>query len=203
MSKQDINKIIGKKINYFTILKLEKYTNCGAVVSARCDCGNIKQILLRSIKSGNTKSCGCFRNTKKGRSRHPLSRVWKQMISRCYDESHSRYESYGAKGIVVCDEWKNDINLFFDWAISNGWKEGLELDKDKLSDVKPGKIYSPEFCCFITGSENCRNKSNNSIIEYNGEKRCVTEWAEILEMPYNRLKSRLVRGWNIEKAFNS
>lgn len=138
---------------------------------------------------------------KHGKTGHPLYRVWKRIISRCHVNTSDRYRFYGAKGVVVCDQWRNDFNSFYEWAINNGWKRGLEIDKDKLSPVKPGKIYSPEFCSVLTHEENVMNKSNNLNILYKGESKPLKMWCKELDLSYTGVFQRIKSGVGIEAAF--
>lgn len=95
----------------------------------------------------------------------------------------------------------------YDWCIENGWKQGLQIDKDKLWEEKhgsfPGKEYSPEYCCFLTKSENCRNRTTSRFIEYQGEKKTLVEWGEIYGIKASLLSDRLF-GLNMtpDEAFN-
>ena len=59
---------------------------------------------------------------KHGLSKHPLKQIWSDMKQRCYNKNGRQYKNYGARGIIVCKEWKNDLKIFHDWAIQNGWK---------------------------------------------------------------------------------
>lgn len=67
---------------------------------------------------------------KHGLSKHPLHNVWHGIKCRCYGKSSKGYNNYGALGVIMCDEWKNNFKSFYDWAISNGWEKGLQIDKD-------------------------------------------------------------------------
>jgi hypothetical protein len=172
-----------------------------------CKCKRIGWTRFESLRNGKTKSCGCHHKeviTTNNISRHPLNGVWEGIISRCYNKSCKHYKSYGGRGVIVCEEWKNDIKAFFEWAINNGWQKGLELDKDKLSPNKLGNIYSPEFCCFITHKENMRYRSNSIIIEYKGVKNNLSEWCKELGLEYSRIRQRIFRDkWTIEKSFET
>lgn len=77
------------------------------------------------------------------------------MIERCYDPYSLSYDNYGGRGVTVCDEWIEDKQEFIDWAIANGWKNELELDKDILGD---GLLYSPTTCCWVTREVNQKFK---------------------------------------------
>ena len=77
------------------------------------------------------------------------------MISRCYNDKNQAYGSYGAKGVIVCDEWRNDYYLFEKWALSNGYVRGLELDKDIKGN---SKLYSPQTCLWVSKRKNIMMK---------------------------------------------
>ena len=144
----------------------------------KCDCGSIKEVVLDNLMSGNTTSCGCYHREvliasltkypnnriddktqtlvpwkKHGQSRTKLYRKWKAMIRRCESERAHNYKWYGAKGVKVCPEWRNDFMAFHDWAYSTGYEEGLEIARD--GDVGD---YSPDNCCWLTKIDNIKEK---------------------------------------------
>ncbi len=98
---------------------------------------------------------------------HPIYSAWYNMKKRVKDNKWY-------KDILICDEWKNNFNSFQEWAFENGWKKGLELDKDVLCDkhnISP-KIYSPETCLWITPN---KNKEQSNFYEnkiYRVIKKC-------------------------------
>lgn len=140
---------------------------------------------------------------KHGLTSHKLYQVWCDMKQRCYNPKLKAYPLYGAIGITVCDEWKNDFMAFYNWAISNGWAEGLELDKDKLATTKPGKIYSPEFCSFLSPKENNQHRRNTIVIEYNNEKHTLAEWAEKLNLDASLIHDRYFNGWEAKRILTA
>lgn len=75
---------------------------------------------------------------------------WAGMINRCYNKGIDSYKSYGAKGVTVCDEWR-DFQAFAKWFYQN-YRHGLELDKD--IKVDGNKVYGPETCVFASREEN-------------------------------------------------
>jgi hypothetical protein len=84
-----------------------------------CDCGGTKIVCAKYLKSGDTKSCGCFKHESlcRGRVTHGQSysvtyKSWDAMKSRCYNPNTERYPSYGGKGVVVCDRWKESFDNF-------------------------------------------------------------------------------------------
>lgn len=119
-----------------------------------------------------------------------LYNVWKNMISRCYDTKSQRYYTYGARGITVCDEWRNDFKCFAKWAVENGWKRGLSIERKDLN----GK-YCPDNCTFITMAEQARNKTSNVLITHNGETHCVVEWCELLNLKPKTIYRRVYAGY--------
>lgn len=133
-------------------------------ILTKCECGNTKELRVDHLLKKETVSCGCITRTRNRLSGHKLFPVWQSMISRCYKPKNHRYEYYGGDGVEVCDEWRTNFIAFFNWAIANGWKEGLQLDKDILYKKKfgtQGKLYSPDYCQFITHRENMRHKRNS------------------------------------------
>jgi hypothetical protein len=117
-------------------------------------------VQLRSIKSGNTTSCGCAQrraagliNRKHGLKTHPLYRVWKGMKVRCYNPNSRAFKTYGARGIEVCDEWLADPAAFVAWGLANGWTPGLTINRDDNDGN-----YEPSNCSFITKPDNNRHR---------------------------------------------
>lgn len=172
-----------------------------------CKCKNIGWTRLNRLKRGTTKSCGCLINettkrlkTTHGLSHHPLYKVWASMIDRC---SNKNNENYGGKGVKVCEEWKI-FKPFYDWALNNGYKSGLQLDKDKKAPNQVGMLYCPEFCSFITGVENSKYKDyNKMVVEYRGVKKPVYKWCKELGLSYDLIKSRIKHNWDVNKAFEN
>lgn len=85
-------------------------------------------------------------------SKHPLYRVWQDIKRRCYDPNFSPYPYYGGVGVTVCEEWLNHPEKFIEWALSQGWVKGMDIDKD----IKQAgnKIYSPEMCSIVSHRDN-------------------------------------------------
>lgn len=137
----------------------------------RCKCGNEHvaraNIVKHELRKGDPElpSCGCVelaRKTKHGFRKaddtHPAYRVYMGIMSRCYDPNSANYKHYGARGVTVAAEWKDNPEAFVTWALENGWKQELAIDKDILSDklnIHP-HVYSPETCQWISSLENSR-----------------------------------------------
>jgi len=82
-----------------------------------------------------------------------LSGRYQTIKQRCYNPNCKDYKNYGGRGIVICNEWLNDKSLFIQWALSNGFKKELHIDRENNDEN-----YSPENCRFIKLAENNRNQ---------------------------------------------
>lgn len=109
-------------------------------------------------------------DSKKG---NHLYNSWRAMKSRCYNQNDKSYKWYGEKGIVVYDEWKNSYVKFKQWALNNGYEDGLTIER-----IDTNKNYEPENCCWKTIFEQANNRSDNIKITYNGETKTLKQWAK-------------------------
>lgn len=169
------------------------------VLRCKCRCGVVKDVLLSNITQKKSKSCGCHRtelHTKHGMCGCRLYHIWENMIQRCTNERNDNYPNYGARGVTICNDWV-DFAPFYEWSMSNGYSDGLTLDR-----VNVDGNYSPENCRWATTKEQANNKRDSRFIEYGGMRMTITEWAEHVNMPANRLRSRLDRGWSFEDAIS-
>lgn len=123
-----------------------------------------------------------------------LMAVWRAMINRCTNPNDRGYCRYGGRGITVCDEWK-DRNAFAKWALSNGYANGLSLER-----IDNNGPYAPNNCRFATVKEQANNRRSNHMIEYRGETRTLAELAKESAVSYGTLCYRMNHGWNIEDA---
>lgn len=125
-----------------------------------CDCGNIVEVPVTYLTTGDTKSCGCIEKEKsiKASQLHwtKLQSIRSNMIHRCYNPKCSQYCSYGDRGITVCDEWLDEEtgkDIFYNWAITHRYKEGLTIDR-----IDVNGNYEPNNCRWVTKLEQCWNK---------------------------------------------
>lgn len=211
-----LEELIGKRFDRLVITGLGKIKGKAQYYTVLCDCGNTKECQLGHLEHGNILSCGCKRiekvlaknklhpaNYKHGLNKHPLFKIWNNMMSRCYRKKDINYNNYGGNGVIVCEEWQKSCLAFYHWGINNGWLKGLELDKDKLSPSKTGKIYSPEYCCFLTKKENMQYRSTTVIIKYKNKKQSLSQWADELGFDFQLLCNRHTKGWAVERMFET
>jgi len=159
----------------------------------KCDCGNEKVVRLSSLMNGDTSSCGCYKKevaSNAERCHHEsktrLYNCWQRIKNRCYRESNHNYKFYGARGIKVCDEWKDDYFKFKDWAITNGYQENLTIDR-----IDPNGNYEPSNCRWITQKEQTRNMRSNTIVDIKGVKFTLSELCEVLQIFYPTAVKRI------------
>lgn len=174
----------------------------------RCDCGNETIVIGRSLRVGMTQSCGCKSiercaamgkaNATHGLSRTRLYRIWNGMVRRCHNPKAQHYEYYGGRGITVCPEWRDSFETFREWALANGYREDLSIDRENNDGP-----YSPDNCRWATDLEQANNMSSNTIITYNGKAQNLKQWASELGISYTALICRFDRGWSIDKAFST
>ena len=122
---------------------------------------------------------------------HPLYYRWESMKSRCYRKSDKDYPNYGGRGITMCDEWRYDFWAFADWAMENGYRDGLTIDR-KDND----KGYSPDNCRWITRYEQNQNKRNIPL--YDG--MTLPDWCLEHDVSYATMATALRKGMVFEEA---
>lgn len=167
------------------------------VVLCKCDCGNTKKVRLLHWKRGLTKSCGCLKKVMNGKSNTDIGLLLKGMKSRVAPY-HSERHLYYDKGIKICDEWLNNFDSFENWCVNNGYKKGLHIDR-----IDSNKGYNPNNCRFVTPKENANNRCNTYYVNWKGEKISLMMLIDKLgdvKNKYHTIKTRLDRGWDLEKA---
>lgn len=193
--------LTGQKFNRLTFIEPDRihqspkgYRNLYWLL--KCECGNSTVKKSTSVKSGYAKSCGCLQRemTSKARRTHGdsdsrLYYVWENMRKRCYKPNSDRYKNYGARGIKVCDEWKDDYGAFMKWALSNGYKDNLTIDRNDVNGN-----YTPENCSWIPMAEQAKNRTTNKWIYINDQKLSPTDIEEKYNIPVKTVYARIARG---------
>lgn len=124
------------KEKYGRLKVLEMISNNKA--ECLCDCGNIVMIKKQSLKSGNTKSCGCIRNeiiTKHGMCKHPLYNTWKSMKNRCTNPNDKDYDKYGGRGIEMNPKWI-DVKVYIKDIEGNIGEKPKGMTIDRIDNDK-------------------------------------------------------------------
>lgn len=204
--------LTGQRFGRLTVVERDKEW-CGKDLHAhwicRCDCGNFVSTSGQRLRNKTAQSCGCFRkermsevsikeNTVHGQAHTKLYKVFYGMKDRCYNPKNRKYKDYGGRGITICDEWLCDFSVFYSWAVSNGYKVGLSIDR-----IDNDMGYSPNNCRWTGVGEQNSNKRDNHIITFQGETKTVSQWAEQLGVNSSVIYTRIRRGWEVEKVLTA
>ena len=157
-----------------------------------CDCGGANTVKGQDLRNGKVRSCGCYKieqQTKHNSYKEPLYRVWTSMKNRCNCKTNKWYRIYGGKGVCVFSEWENDFMKFKEWAIKNGYKKGLTIDR-----IDVNGNYEPSNCRWITMQEQQYNKTTNVFIEIDGTTKTLTEWCKEYGVKTSTALGRRKRG---------
>lgn len=127
-----------------------------------CDCGNECVVLASSMKGGLIMSCGCFYkdsrkdcNKSHGMSRTREYNAWAAMKQRCYYEKHDYYDSYGGRGITVCERWLHSFENFYEDM--GDCPKGMSIER-----VEVNGNYEPSNCKWDTASNQGYNTRMSS-----------------------------------------
>jgi hypothetical protein len=164
----------------------------------RCDCGVERPVRGEKLHGGSSASCGCANpgNTAHGHGRNGKRTgtydAWRNMLSRCTNPKRIDYARYGGRGITVCERWISFENFLADV----GEKPiGRSLDRvDNSRGYEPGNVQ------WSTPKGQARNRRSNSILEFQGIRRCIAEWAEQTGIQVATIQYRLRAGWSAERA---
>lgn len=126
-----------------------------------------------------------------------IYRIWANIKVRCFNKNKNEYKYYGGRGITVCKEWKNNFQAFYDWAMANGYRDDLTIDR-----INNDGNYEPSNCRWITKKEQCNNKRNNRVCEVNGKTYTVAELAIIYNINRSTLVAKLNKGIDIKKILD-
>lgn len=172
-------------------------------ILCRCDCGVERMVIAMGLRSGSSTSCGCWNReykrvgpVKHGHSRSATYNSWSAMNQRCANPKTIGYANYGGRGIAVCPEWAASFEAFLaDVGPRPSRRHTLDrIDGD--GDYRPGNVR------WALARDQCRNKTNNRLVDYQGRKVCLKELAEIVGLKYSTLHARLRRGWSMGRALD-
>ena len=184
----------GEKYNRLTVIELNsikktplknglfrniEYYKC------KCDCGSIVYVQKACLKNNHVQSCGCLNTEKhtKHNGRHTrLYKIWVGFKNRCFNKNADCYMRYGGRGITVCEEWKNDFQSFYNWAINNGYSDKLTIDR-----IDVNGNYEPNNCRWADKKQQNNNKRSNTLIEFNGEVKTLTPVQKSQEVAFSSI----------------
>lgn len=203
--------LIGKTFGRLTVTKYitePVYTKKGkkirgSVCECKCSCGESVIVQVAKLKTGNTKSCGCYRKEMSARRRtihgatvsnnvtersvrYLTYRRWWQMVCRCHDPKNHNFERYSSRGITVCDRWVSSFQSFLS-DMGDVPSSAYTLDR-----IDNDKGYSPDNCRWATALEQVSNRECTVLVSVNGETKSLAEWCRIFEKDYRAMYRMIV-----------
>lgn len=130
-----------------------------------------------------------------------LYNVWQGIKARCTNPGNKCYYLYGARGIKLCEEWK-DFKAFYKWAIDNGYDENAKYGDCTIDRIDSNGDYEPSNCRWVDSLSQSRNNSANIYLTLNGKTQLATDWSRELGIPLSTISFRLKRGWSIERVLS-
>lgn len=195
-----------KRFERLVVVKKSHRKNNKVMWECLCDCGNTTFVSTYYLTSGKIRSCGCLhkeqliaRSTSHNQRGTHLYSVWRSLRQRCNNPNSIQYKDYGGRGITVCDEWNAHFEPFYDWAMANGYDEGLTIDR-----IDNNKGYSPDNCRWANRTTQCNNTRSNHRITYKGATHTLSEWTRITGLSYVCLRQRINNlHWSVKKALTT
>lgn len=187
---------VGKKFHALTILK---YLGGGTVL-CKCDCSKNTVSDIYRIRSGNTKSCGCYRKANSSGRTHGESgtltfKTWNHMMARCHTKSNTAYVNYGGRGIYVCSRWRKS---YLNFKKDMGERVSAAMTIDRIDNAKG---YSPDNCRWASMKQQRANQTRKIILfEHQGKKQLLRKWANELGLNYSTLYARIYAGMSFKDA---
>lgn len=197
--------MIGQRFGKLVVRRqVENGRKSNARYECLCDCGTLRVVYKTNLVNGRTLSCGCYHkqkaaedHTTHGKSHLAEYQVWGQMIARCTDPSNAGFRLYGGRGITVCDRWMELDNFIADMGLRPSPKHSI----DRIDNQGP---YCKENCRWATTFEQAQNTSRNRMLTFNGQTKCLTQWARELGISPNTLTFRLLKtGLSVEQALTT
>ncbi len=192
--------LTGKRFERSVVLKLDGIKNNRSYWICKCDCGATFSSRSDQLKSGDTKSCGCYnydRVRTHGLKKTPEYKAWQSMRQRCENPNDCNYRLYGAIGIKVCHRWKRFENFIQDM----GFRPSRDHSIDRINNDGD---YKPSNCRWATRIEQANNRCTNLFVEYLGVKKSLTSWARDFGLRPGLVWIRVSRlGWEIERALTT
>lgn len=198
--KASIEIIPGLKFGRLTVIEATRQQTSGKhfLIHCRCDCGEESMVASTHLRTGHTRSCGCLKGekvikkgTRHGGANTKLYQTYLGMKRRCYCKTGKSYINYGGRGIVICDDWLASFNSFRYWAMCNGYKDGLSIDR-----INVNGIYEPSNCRWVSMEEQARN--TRRTVWY--KNKCLSVVCREESLNYGTVASRIRDGWSAEKA---
>ena len=133
-------------------------------------------------------------------SNERIGSIFNGIKDRCYNKNNKSYKWYGEKGVKVCKEWIDNPKLFENWALSNGYKDNLTIDR-----INNDGDYCPDNCRWADTETQCNNRESNIKIKIGNTTKSLLEWCKIFDVDYSVVHARYERNGfiSIDDLFNN
>lgn len=190
--------IAGERYGRLVALRFDRMVNYKSFWWFRCDCGKELSAMTSNVRRGNTTSCGCYHSElmsvvktthghRRGGKTTLTRKSYEHAKSRCHCPTNHKYQQYGARGILMCDEWRNDFLAFV--RDMGEAPPGTTIDR-----IDNDKGYEPGNCRWATPHQQSRNLRTNIWVEYDGRRMILKDFAATMGVDYLLLYKRVRRG---------
>lgn len=192
--------LINKKFGKLTVIKKVGLSSHNEMLwECICECGEKTTKTSYSLRNDKNPKCKTCSNKEIGDKNRKyiifskrLHEMFVNMKTRCYNEKSKSYYLYGGRGIKVCKEWINNYSAFQDWALNNGYKDNLTLDRmDNNGD------YEPDNCRFVDRRVQANNRKSNLNLIYQNREDTLANWCRKLKLCYSKVQYRLYNGMTL------
>lgn len=194
--------LIGQRFGRLTVTAAAGSDHNGKTTwRVECGCGKVLVAVGSRLRDGQTKSCGCLqrdtvskRNHKHGLSHSPEHKIWRGIIARCENSNEQSFQYYGARGIKMHPEWRDDFMAFLR-DIGPRPSSRHEIDRiDVNGNYAPGNVR------WTLPSIQRLNQRRTKQYTANGKTMSMSEWAKETGISVQTISARLARGWSHEEA---
>lgn len=200
-----LNDLTGRTFGRLTVESFLHRDGCREPVwHCRCACGKTRTAKAYKLLNGRSTSCGCLTlerisvaNKRHGLSRTAEHKCWQGIISRCCVPTDPHYENYGARGIRMCERWRQSFETFME---DMGPRPSPAHSIDRIDN---DGHYEPGNCRWATMAEQSLNKRNTRYVTAFGRTQPLSAWAAERGMSKGLISDRLNRGWRPEKAMTA
>lgn len=170
----------------------------------RCDCGAEVSIATQSLRSGLSKSCGCYQRecaAQRGTEsrthgmRHSAEySVFCGMKRRCENPNEKAFARYGALGVEF--RFTSFEQFFSEVGPRPSTKHQIDR-RDPFGHYEPGNVR------WTTIKRQARNKRNTKWVEIDGTRKCLADWCEQYGRDYRLVWFRIRSGWSAKRALST
>lgn len=212
VSKRSLKTLSGQRFGRLSVGEEMERRKQGVFWLCECDCGNALWVDAGALTTGNTKSCGCWKNElmsdlgrrNKGKTkadaliRNPTYRIWAYIKTRCYNPNATGYANYGGKGITVCERWRTSFRAFQeDMGARPSSKHSIDRYPNGYGNYEPGN------CRWATAKEQAENKPSTVFVTVDGITDNLKTTARRVGIAAKTLRLWLSRGYSAQEIVDS